>query len=247
MGNINPDNYDLFGGDSNVPLTILGEAQARHAGMALRQYLDAHPEFQHKTFHVISSPYRRTQQTKEAILQGLKGIPIESDEEDKRIREQNMGIERYFRNVEPEKIDPRYAQYYPVYQQYLSDKAKADTAKLNAKPPLGESLAEVAARTGPFIEEIKQSYGENDVVIVVGHGQSNRIAMAQLLGRNNLLHDKMTGNCVVTILNESPDHTFHSQIVHAAKQLTKRDFAHIPFDPDFAANVRGLLPAAPAR
>lgn len=146
-----------FTGWVDVPLTPVGEAEARAAASALRGI-----EFQ----IAYTSALTRAQHTLAILLEELGAdVPV--------IRDQALN-ERFYGDLQGLNKDELRAQYGP-------EQVKLWRRSYDTPPPGGESLKDTAARTVPFFErcilgDIRQ--GKN--VLVVAHGNSNRSIVMNL-------------------------------------------------------------------
>lgn len=146
-----------FTGWVDVPLTPLGEQEARKAAAKLGDL----------TFDVAySSALRRAQRTLDIILQE-RGWSIPE------IRDQALN-ERHYGDLQGWNKDD-------LRKQYGEEQVKIWRRSYDVPPPNGEALKDTAARTLPFFErcilgDIRQ--GKN--VLVVAHGNSNRSIVMRL-------------------------------------------------------------------
>ncbi|KZZ90908.1 phosphoglycerate mutase family domain protein [Ascosphaera apis ARSEF 7405] len=151
--------------DHRVKLTPEGWRQAREAGRKLRSLL--HPS---DTLQFFTSPYRRTRETTEGILESLTSTdpepsPFPRDTikvyEEPRLREQDFG------NFQPgtdemERIWKERAAYGHFFYRI----------------PHGESAADAYDRISGFNESLWRLFGEEDfasVCILVTHGLMSRV------------------------------------------------------------------------
>ena len=180
-----------FTGWVDVPLTSVGEDEARLAGSKLKGM----------SFDVAyTSALTRAQRTLQLILEtaGLN-IPV--------IRDQALN-ERHYGDLQGLNKDELRQQYGP--EQVLIWRRSYATA-----PPNGEALKDTAARTIPFFErcimgDIRQ--GKN--VLVVAHGNSNRSIVMKL---DNLSEDEVValelGTGVPLVYDINTDGTINSKNV----------------------------------
>ena len=120
----------------DVPLSPLGETQARHLGERF-----AAPDV------VICSPYLRAVQT--AGL-ALPDVPLILDE---RLREREFGI---LDRLTKFGIEARYPE---------QAAARAFLGKFFHRPPGGESWADVASRVRAFVTDLRLDYADRDVAV----------------------------------------------------------------------------------
>ena len=138
--------------DHKVPLTDLGRRQARAVGLAIRD------KFGHFD-DVIHSGYTRTVQTTDAILEAY------SAQERARmtvrhhlfIRERDQGFAYDMTDAEAHAAFPWLADYWQTFGPFF------------ARPPGGESLAEVCERVYSFLQKMARNLGGRRVLLVA-HG-----------------------------------------------------------------------------
>lgn len=151
--------------DHRVKLTQDGWAQARDAGRRLRALLK--PE---DTIQFFTSPYRRTRETTEGILETLTSedpdpTPFKRDGikvyEEPRLREQDFG-----------NFQPCSAEMERMWQE------RADYGHFFYRIPDGESAADAYDRVSGFNESLWRQFGEDDfpsVCVLVTHGLMSRV------------------------------------------------------------------------
>lgn len=143
----------------------MGHSQAHAAGHALRNLLRPTD-----TLHFFTSPYRRTRETTEGILETLtsddphpspfrrSGIKVY---EEPRLREQDFG-----------NFQPCSAEMERMWQE------RADYGHFFYRIPNGESAADAYDRISGFNESLWRQFGEDDfasVCVLVTHGLMSRI------------------------------------------------------------------------
>ncbi|KAF3386784.1 Broad-range acid phosphatase DET1 [Penicillium rolfsii] len=151
--------------DHRVKLTPEGHRQAEEAGRRLRDLL--HPD---DTLHFFTSPYRRTRETTEGILESLTsdepapspfprhGIKVY---EEPRLREQDFG------NFQPCSSE--------MERMWME---RADYGHFFYRIPNGESAADAYDRVSGFNESLWRLFGEEDfasVCVLVTHGLMTRV------------------------------------------------------------------------
>ncbi|EHA21982.1 hypothetical protein ASPNIDRAFT_41090 [Aspergillus niger ATCC 1015] len=151
--------------DHRVKLTPEGHRQAQEAGSRLRTLL--RPD---DTIHFFTSPYRRTRETTEGILQSLSSdSPAPSPfprhtikvYEEPRLREQDFG------NFQPCSAE--------MERMWLE---RADYGHFFYRIPNGESAADAYDRVSGFNESLWRLFGEDDfasVCVLVTHGLMTRV------------------------------------------------------------------------
>ncbi|KAF7171744.1 hypothetical protein CNMCM6106_006137 [Aspergillus hiratsukae] len=151
--------------DHRVKLTAEGHRQAKEAGSKLRSLL--RPD---DTIHFFTSPYRRTRETTEGILESLTSdspspspFPRHTIKvyEEPRLREQDFG------NFQPCSAE--------MERMWLE---RADYGHFFYRIPNGESAADAYDRISGFNESLWRLFGENDfasVCVLVTHGLMTRV------------------------------------------------------------------------
>ncbi|RMJ25735.1 phosphoglycerate mutase family [Aspergillus sp. HF37] len=151
--------------DHRVKLTGEGHRQARDAGRRLRNLL--RPD---DSLHFFTSPYRRTRETTEGILESVStDTPSPSPfprhtiqvYEEPRLREQDFG------NFQPCSAE--------MERMWLE---RADYGHFFYRIPNGESAADAYDRVSGFNESLWRLFGEDDfasVCVLVTHGLMTRV------------------------------------------------------------------------
>jgi broad specificity phosphatase PhoE len=124
--------------------------------------------------HWVVTPLSRTSRTAGAIF--AAGYPEQPLEVEPRLMEQALGEWQGLAHAElPPRLSAPPHAFWPLSGE--------------ERPPGGESIADVIARTGPALEELAVTHGDQDVVIVA-HGGTIRAAVAHALGigADNALH-----------------------------------------------------------
>ncbi|KAI2692754.1 hypothetical protein LCP963914a_848 [Penicillium roqueforti] len=151
--------------DHRVKLTAEGYRQADDAGHRLRDLLQ--PD---DTLHFFTSPYRRTRETTEGIIESLTSdtpapSPFRKDTikvyEEPRLREQDFG------NFQPCSTE--------MERMWME---RADYGHFFYRIPNGESAADAYDRVSGFNESLWRQFGEDDfasVCVLVTHGLMARV------------------------------------------------------------------------
>lgn len=132
---------DLALRDMDVPLSPLGQVQARHLGAQLESPPDV----------VICSPYLRAVETATLALDAA-GVRAELVL-DERLREREFGILDRLTKFGIEARHPEQAA------------ARAFLGKFFHRPPGGESWADVAARVRGFVTDLRLDHAGRDVAV----------------------------------------------------------------------------------
>jgi probable phosphoglycerate mutase len=145
---------DLDMRDVDVPLSPLGERQAR----ALGRWFAQKPEAERPTV-VLASPYVRAKQTAELVIESgrlAEGSRALAHVIDERLREKEFGS---FNRLTSAGIVARFPEQAKLY---------AKIGKLYYRPPGGESWCDVILRLRSVIDHMKLEY-RGERVLVVAH------------------------------------------------------------------------------
>jgi len=137
---------DIHGRDVDVPLSELGERQARAVGRWFAQQVEAE-----RPSVIISSPYVRALQTTRHISNELPEAECIDDE---RLREKEFGeLNRYTKSG--------ILAHFPE-----EARRRADLGKFYYRPPGGESWCDVVLRLRSVLQDLQLSYAGERVLIV---------------------------------------------------------------------------------
>lgn len=196
--------------DATVPLSQWGYGQALEAGKRMQDELGV-PEREGRNLKIIASPFLRTQQTTQGVLQGMGCSDIEHSN-NAHLREQDFGL---FNCITDRKT---IARLWPEeHKQFVQDR-KSD--KFHAKAPGGESRADVVERAKLLIEEHRTDFEDpNTDVILVGHGMVNRAVEMCLRGEDTewLRKEPNPGNCAIRKLEGDLKHGYSAEYIHNSK------------------------------
>ncbi|KAJ5255764.1 hypothetical protein N7497_006750 [Penicillium chrysogenum] len=163
-GNKNRDIHQTIP-DHRVKLTAEGHRQAHDAGRRLRDLLQPDDKL-----HFFTSPYRRTRETTEGIIESLTSdtpapSPFQRQTikvyEEPRLREQDFG------NFQPCSTE--------MERMWME---RADYGHFFYRIPNGESAADAYDRVSGFNESLWRQFGEDDfanVCVLVTHGLMARV------------------------------------------------------------------------
>lgn len=183
--------------DHRVKLTAEGHKQAHEAGTRLRELL--RPD---DTLHFFTSPYRRTRETTEGLLNSLTSdSPAPSPfprhtikvYEEPRLREQDFG------NFQPCSAE--------MERMWLE---RADYGHFFYRIPHGESAADAYDRVSGFNESLWRLFGENDsasVCVLVTHGLMTRVFLMKWYHWSVEYFEDLRNinHCEFVIMKLSPD------------------------------------------
>ncbi len=167
LGNLDERAYRQFG-DHNVPLTQWGHRQAAEAGLVIAAYLAALTGHEALRLRIWYSPFLRTRQSKDALLEALPVECVGEVREDYLLREQDFGLftEIYDHAERRQKFPDEFEKW---------ARMRSNSGKFYARPPDGESRADVAQRMRLFLQTIMDEARDgHDNVVIVGHGVTNR-------------------------------------------------------------------------
>ena len=218
------DKYTHSGGvesDSAVPLTQFGYDTAKMAGRHIYQWIkDNH--LTEKKITIIHSPYLRTIQTKDGVVEGLicerhldnedTKLDIEVLPEDL-IHEQEFGILTNITSGDAIKNKP---ELLDAFKRFQAERKKDKNA---ATPEGGESRFQVMERIDCFLEKHAATLSNPDrLVIVVSHGLVMRIIEKQATEQIEewLKKSQNHENCAVVALKDDGG---REQIIQGYKRL----------------------------
>lgn len=183
--------------DHRVKLTPEGHKQALEAGRRLRELL--RPD---DTLHFFTSPYRRTRETTEGILESLTSddpspspFPRHTIKvyEEPRLREQDFG-----------NFQPCSAEMSRMWQE------RADYGHFFYRIPNGESAADAYDRVSGFNESLWRLFGEDSfasVCVLVTHGLMTRVFLMKWYHFSVEYFEDLRNinHCEFVIMEKNPD------------------------------------------
>ncbi|ARM88683.1 phosphoglycerate mutase family protein [Rhizobium sp. CIAT894] len=210
LGNINEQAYRQFG-DHNVPLTQWGYRQAVEAGSVIASYLKGLPS-QISPLHIWYSPFLRTRQSKDALLSALPESSVGDIREDYLLREQDFGLftEIYDHAEQKQKFPEEFEKW---------ARLRNNSGKFYARPPDGESRADVAQRVRLFLQTVMRDAENGDHnVVIVGHGVTNRAVEMNFLHRPVEWFERSDnpGNADITLIEGTRLQGYESILLHQA-------------------------------
>ncbi len=160
--------------NSELPLTENGIKQAQQCAKFIHNILN--PE---KTI-IFVSPYRRARETLSEI-QKLSTFPIVQT--DDLLIEQQFGL---YTGLTTEQCFERYPEYAAKFE-YETEKF----GRYYAKPPKGESRADVADRTYAFLKNIQNAINPTiENIVIISHNITSRTIAQNLLNETPEWFDK---------------------------------------------------------
>jgi 2,3-bisphosphoglycerate-dependent phosphoglycerate mutase len=211
LGNLDERAYSQFG-DHNVPLTQWGYCQATQAGAVITAYLAGLTEPGSQKLRVWYSPFLRTRQSKDALLESLPVERVGKVREDYLLREQDFGLftEIYDHAERKQKFPDEFEKW---------ARLRSNSGKFYARPPDGESRADVAQRMRLFLQTIMhEARHGHDSVMIVGHGVTNRAFEMNFLQHPVDWFERSVnpGNADVTVIEGTPEIGYTSTLLHQA-------------------------------
>lgn len=211
LGNLDERAYSQFG-DHNVPLTQWGYRQAREAGSAIAAYFAGLTGPEPNTLRIWYSPFLRTRQSKDALLEALPAKSLDKVREDYLLREQDFGLftEIYDHAERKQKFPDEFEKW---------ARLRSNSGKFYARPPDGESRADVAQRMRLFLQTIMhEARHGHDNVVIIGHGVTNRaFEMSFLQHRVDWFERSVNpGNSDVTLIEGTRETGYTSSLLHQA-------------------------------
>ncbi|MBX4909629.1 MULTISPECIES: phosphoglycerate mutase family protein [Rhizobium] len=211
LGNINEQAYRQFG-DHNVPLTEWGYRQAAEAGAVIASYLRGLPSEGFQKLHIWYSPFLRTRQSKDALLEVLPENFVGDVREDYLLREQDFGLftEIYDHAEQKQKFPEEFEKW---------ARLRNNSGKFYARPPDGESRADVAQRVRLFLQTVMREAETGDHnVAIVGHGVTNRAVEMNFLHHSVDWFERSDnpGNSDVTLIEGTRLQGYDTILLHQA-------------------------------
>lgn len=159
--------------DFDVPLAPIGHDQACSAGQVLARHFE---DQSIDSFRVLSSPYRRTRETTENLLKGIKNViePVYDYREELALREISFGL---FDGIPDDELPIEFPLEHAHYKKYVNFEGE-----FYAPMPLGESRAQVADRVKTVFGTIlRDANNGTDNFVIVSHGVTIRAFVMQWL------------------------------------------------------------------
>ena len=215
VAQIDQNNYALYG-DDQVPLSKWGYGQAVDAGKALRKHWNQNPAPEGSPKPIIfHSPFLRTTQTTEGLMEGLgTSNAISRSQPDANLTERSHGVEWYIQD--PNTFREIFPDEHAAYDAHME---KGD--KFNARPPTGESVAEVHKRMENFrdttLKEAMEAGAED--IVIVGHSNTNRACAMAILGLSEEWYNQSIGqgNADIMLLEGDFENGFSVTPIHESK------------------------------
>jgi 2,3-bisphosphoglycerate-dependent phosphoglycerate mutase len=166
LGNVDPSVHATTA-DHAVPLSERGHEQAREAGRHIARHFEAHATDETRHTRLWLSPYRRTRETADALLETV-GPWITDRVEHILLCEQQFGLFDGLNDAETMERFPREKTYYDLQCKF--------GGKFWARMPQGESRFDVAQRIHQAFGTLQRDavqHGIRDIVVIC-HGVTLR-------------------------------------------------------------------------
>ncbi len=198
--------------DHAVALAPEGHAQAVAAGRALAEYLDMfpHPNGDSggiRRARMFVSPYRRTRQTADGLVEGFNGDVIHDRREAIELREISFGLFDGLEDHEIPEVYPREHAYY--------EKQKSFEGEFFAPMPLGESRVQVMDRVKSIFGTIQRdaSPEREDPILdffIVSHGVTLRTFETAWMHHPWEFYGTLRNpaNCSIKMIEGAPGHGY---------------------------------------
>lgn len=227
--------------DHRVKLTPEGHKQAQEAGSKLRELL--RPD---DTLHFFTSPYRRTRETTEGLLNSLTSdspspspFPRHTVKvyEEPRLREQDFG------NFQPCSAE--------MERMWLE---RADYGHFFYRIPNGESAADAYDRVSGFNESLWRLFGEDDfasVCVLVTHGLMTRVFLMKWYHWSVEYFEDLRNinHCEFVIMKLNPDngkYTLENNLRTWSEMKKEKEGKELERQPDRASKVLEPAPTTPS-
>ena len=209
-------NVNALHADHVIPLSERGCAQAIVAGRVIGEELRS---LGAKNARLWRSPYLRTRQTADGIIDGLNDVldgdlhrPKLDVRESDLIREQEFGL---FDGIPDEELPIAFPREHALYSKYEMAKGR-----YFARMPMGESRCDVAARCKIFFGSLDRDREQHGIenVIIVSHGVTLRCFIKEWLHLPYewIENERNPGNCSVRLIENGRDRGY----LHAGEKPT---------------------------
>lgn len=202
MGNVDKNVHATMA-DHAIPLSPRGHRQAIAAGAAIREFYEQLPVERRPApgkIRLWNSPYRRTRETADGIMEGAHGL-IADRREHILLCEQQFGL---FDGVPDEELPIRFPNEFAHY-----DKSERFGGRFWARMPLGESRFDVAARIHQSFGTFRRDASRHNIhdIVVVCHGVTLRAFVMMWLHLSPEWFDaeRNPRNCSVRLLEHGVD------------------------------------------
>lgn len=198
--NVNSDVYSLIQ-DWQINLTERGMEQAREAGRRIGSLLGK------ESFGVFVSPYRRTLQTKDGILEGMGRRPV-FDYQDPELREQEFG------NKPSKEVNKANRDF------------RSEFGRFFYRFPEGESCADVYDRMSHFLDSLYRRFDRPtcpENILIVSHGAAIQCFVARWYhwGVERFDSNKSVPNCHIAVMTLENDRFVLSEPFSSERILTE--------------------------
>jgi len=198
LGNVDPTVYATFA-DHAIPLSDGGRVQALASTTHLRGALEKYVGDPSEHVRMWTSPYARTRQTAEILMESL-GDWVDDCREHVLLCEQQFGL---FDGVSDADLPTRFPEEWAHYQKCVNFEGK-----FWARIPLGESRFDVATRVhqsfSTFTRDARMGVRN---IVVVGHGVMLRAFVMMWCHRTPEWFEQEPNprNCAVRLIDGDKD------------------------------------------
>jgi len=207
LGNVSLENYEHFG-DHNLPLTEDGKKMAANCGEFLNKYFEIKYGSINKKppITMFVSPFTRTRQTAQGLLQTPLGNWISNVRENPQLVEQDWGLFEGHK-IGVDDLADKFSENYARVQRQ-----KDEGGRFYARFPQGESALDVVMRVDNFVGTISRDDSQD--IIVVTHGVTGRALIMRLLQWPPEWFETSTNlpNCSVYMLDM--DKSWHGKFIY---------------------------------
>jgi 2,3-bisphosphoglycerate-dependent phosphoglycerate mutase len=200
--------------EHSIALSLEGQRQAKSAGETLRSILLESPRVREARnagraippIRMWRSPYRRTRETADSLLDGLGGLARDGGlildvREKSQLREQEFGL---FGGVSDDELPKQFPREYAHYR-----KNEDNCGRFWAAMPMGESRCNVAERVHTMFGTFHRDAERHDIhdIIVVSHGVTIRAFVYAWIGYEWEWFEKQSNprNCSIWLLENDED------------------------------------------
>jgi 2,3-bisphosphoglycerate-dependent phosphoglycerate mutase len=198
--------------DHAIPLSDTGKEQSIAAGTYFAAFLSrSHPIVEKQSIRLWCSPYLRTRQTRDGLLEGMNDTRnfFKDQREHLLLTEQNFGL---FDGLTDEECDEKYPEESRKYNL-----CKAYNGRFYAKPPNGESRYDVCVRIhqffGTIIRDAEKAVNPVSNVFIVSHGATLRAFVMMWLHREVewFEEEKNPANCSIRHIGHNENGRFEDK------------------------------------
>jgi 2,3-bisphosphoglycerate-dependent phosphoglycerate mutase len=197
--------------DHAIPLSDAGKKQAIVAGKSFATFLSQSTEITTGGIRLWYSPYLRTRQTRDGLLEGMNDARnfFKDQREHILLTEQNFGL---FDGLTDEECDENYPEESRKYNL-----CKVYNGRFYAKPPNGESRYDVCVRIhqffGTIIRDAEKAVNSVSNLLIISHGTTLRAFVMMWLHREVewFEEEKNPANCSIRHIGRNDNGHFEDK------------------------------------